>query len=176
MAIVRRNDPRDLSTWNAWSVLPTRFSDLRREVDQMFDRFLGSPELETSLGTSPPVNIVERQNEYLVTAELPGVRMEDIKITLQNDVLTIRGEKQHEQHEDTDTYHRSEITSGSFQRSFALPSAVRSDQIEATSDNGVLTIRIPKAEEAKPREIEIKHGSAGSTSEKSGTNPNNRAQ
>jgi HSP20 family protein len=168
MAIVRRNESTgNVARWDPWYRLPMEFSDMRREFDRMFDRLVGGENLWQSRTANPPVDIIERENEYIVRAEVPGVNPNDVKITLQNDVLTIRGEKTEEKEIEKENYHQSEIMAGTFQRSFALPSSVKSEKIEASSENGILTITIPKAEEAKTREITVKASTPGFSNTKS---------
>jgi len=105
----------------------------------------------------PPVNIAEDQDSYKIEAELPGVPREDIKVTYNNGVLTITGERKEmqEQQKKDHRYHRMERVYGQFERSFRLPMTVKADQIRAEYNNGVLDLTIPKAEEAKPRQIAI---------------------
>jgi len=106
----------------------------------------------------PPVNIAEDQDNYLIELELPGVRRDDIKVTYTNGVLTIQGERKDEKQEREQSgrqYHRMERVYGMFERSFRLPSTVRADRINAEFRDGVLTLTVPKAEEAKPRQITI---------------------
>jgi HSP20 family protein len=159
MALMRRNQPRDVTGWSSGMGLSSPFIDMRREIDRLFDRMLEGSSLGESALTVPPVDILEEDHQYVVKAELPGVNSEDVKITLQDDVLSIRGEKRREERVEEKNYHRLERSAGIFQRSFTLPSAVKSDQIEASFENGILTVTIPKAEDAKPREIEVKiHG------------------
>ena len=123
----------------------------------MFDRFRGGVVEDGSASMLiPVVDISERDTEFQIKVELPGVNKNDVRITVQNDVLTIRGEKKKEAEKKGENFHRVERASGSFQRSFTMPVSVRSDKIEATYDNGVLSITLPKAEEAKPEEIEVK--------------------
>jgi HSP20 family protein len=105
----------------------------------------------------PAVNVEENQDELLLTAEIPGMSREQIQIEVENHVLTIRGEKAIERSEDGEgtKYHVWERRHGSFARSFTLPRTVRSEDIAADYRDGVLTIRMPKAPEAKSRKIEI---------------------
>ena len=113
----------------------------------------------------PAVNVEEDANELLLTAELPGMRREDIGIDLENNVLTINGEKIDDRGEDEADrrYHLWERKYGSFQRSFTLPRTVRTDEIAAEFEDGVLTVHMPKIEEAKGRRISIGGGTeAGS--------------
>ena len=105
---------------------------------------------------APRVDIEEDKDAYLVKAELPGMKLEDIKITINENQLVIRGEKRREVESSEKTYHRVERVYGSFERAFTLTKAVASEKIEAIYREGVLTVRVPKAEEAKAREIQIK--------------------
>jgi HSP20 family protein len=108
----------------------------------------------------PDTDVVESKDEIRVICELPGLSGEDVDISLENNVLTISGEK-HEEREDggaDETYHMSERRWGRFSRSFVLPREVDQERIGAEFDNGVLTVRIPKSEKAKPRRIEIGKG------------------
>jgi len=104
----------------------------------------------------PVVDIEEQPDKYTVRAELPGMKLEDIKITLKDYQLAIRGEKRREEEKKDSTYHRVERVYGQFERAFTLSHAVQSDKIEAIYRDGVLEVSIPKADEAKPREIQIK--------------------
>jgi HSP20 family protein len=106
----------------------------------------------------PDTDVIERENEIRVICELPGMRAEDVELSLENNVLTISGEKHEEREEgsDGDTYHMSERRWGRFSRSFVLPREVEQDRIEASFDNGVLSVTIPKSEKARRRRIEIR--------------------
>ena len=150
MSLIRWNPSRESS--NLWSV--------QREINRLFDHFFeGGTQDDGSLGLSmwtPAVDIAEHDNEYLVNVELPGVNKEDVKITLESNILTIRGDKKQEKDEKSGNYHRVERSYGSFQRSFTLPVMVKSDKIDASYKDGILTVVLPKAEEAKPKQIEVK--------------------
>jgi HSP20 family protein len=147
-----------------WRDLSSDLLDLQREINRMFDRFFrGSifeeEEEETKVVTwRPTVDVSETDDEYIVRAELPGVSKGDIKVTLKENVLTIRGEKKQERETKDENFHRVERIYGAFQRSFTLPGEVRVDKIDAKFKDGVLTIRLPKAEETKAKEIEVKVG------------------
>ena len=104
----------------------------------------------------PPVDVFEDTNAVQIMAELPGVKPEDVKISLENSLLTIRGEKRQTAEEKTDRVHRYERYYGVFERAFTVPSTVDADHIRASYDLGVLTVRLPKLERAKPRQIEVK--------------------
>jgi HSP20 family protein len=103
----------------------------------------------------PAVDVFEGQDAVKLVAELPGVKPEDVKLSLENNVLTIRGEKKQEAEENTERVHRYERGYGSFERAFVLPSTVDGDKISAEYRNGVLTVSVPKAERARPREIPV---------------------
>ncbi|EPR35667.1 heat shock protein Hsp20 [Alkalidesulfovibrio alkalitolerans DSM 16529] len=103
----------------------------------------------------PAVNVAEDDKRVTVTAELPGVDPKEIEVTLERGVLTIRGEKKFEDEEKKDNYHRIERSYGSFSRSVSLPRPVKEDEVKASYKDGVLTIEMPLAEEAKARKIAI---------------------
>jgi len=125
-----------------------------RRMQRDMDRFFGTPVPQTAaIGARgqnalwrPTTDIREAPNSLVISAELPGVKKEDINITLQNGVLNISGERKEEKKEDTDKYHRQERFYGSFSRSITVPSNVTEDQIKAKFDNGVLEVEIPKIE------------------------------
>jgi HSP20 family protein len=111
--------------------------------------------------TSPPVwapalDIAERKDAYLVSVELPGVKLDDLKITLDDGLLTIHGERSFADDTSEQQYHRVERVYGAFRRSITLPAHVMADAVEASIEDGVLQILVPKAEEAKPTRIEVR--------------------
>jgi HSP20 family protein len=110
---------------------------------------------------APDADVVERENEIRVVIELPGMRAEDIDLDLENNVLTISGEKSEERQEEKDTWHLSERRYGKFSRSFVLPREVEQERIQAHFDNGVLTVVIPKTERARRKRIDIQRGESG---------------
>jgi HSP20 family protein len=129
----------------------------RSEMGRLLDEFFNSRVTpESAVVWQPPVDIEETPEGYFVRAELPGMKLEDIKITLADNELTIRGEKRREIEKKDGTYHRTERAYGQFERVFTLSHAVRADKIDAMYHNGVLEVSVPKAEEAKSREIPIK--------------------
>jgi len=120
---------------------------------------MGEPWGAAALGAlrhAPSVDVRETDNELIVTAEVPGLDRDDIKLTITPEGLTIRGEKRSTHEEKNDRMHRYERQYGSFERTFSLPGTVDVDRIEARYDNGVLTVEMPKVERAKPKQIEIK--------------------
>jgi HSP20 family protein len=141
------------------SDVQTLQSRLSRMLDEAFRGWpLNTQEEGNSLVGQwvPPVDVFEDKDTVQIMAELPGVRSEDVKISLENNVLTIRGEKRQHAEEKTDRVHRYERCYGVFERAFTVPSTVDADHIKASYDLGVLTVRLPKQERAKPRQIEVK--------------------
>jgi HSP20 family protein len=153
------------------------FESLRHEVDRLFDDvtrgFAGLPSYgrladfgpswpweSAASVAAPAVDVAEKEKEYQVTAELPGLNESNVQVTLIDDVLTIKGEKREEKEEKDKNYHLSERRYGAFQRSFQLPPGIDQNKIEANFRNGVLTVVLPKAPEAqtKTKKIAIKAG------------------
>jgi HSP20 family protein len=154
------------------------FQDLRdaqEEMAQMAQMAQMSPRLAHALGLhtqqqgsgratatawAPALDISERKDAYLVTVELPGVEAEDLEITLEDGLLTIQGERQFTSESTEQQFHRVERRYGAFRRSITLPAQVQAEQIEASFDNGVLQIVVPKMEEATPKRIQVRPGRA----------------
>jgi HSP20 family protein len=141
----------------------TPLAEVRR-LNQMLDQaFTGwpfateSPDFVTSAWV-PPTDIFEEADGIRIMLELPGLKPEDVKLTLENSTLTIRGEKKQVAEENTTKVHRYERSYGAFERSFSLPTTVDPERVTAKFENGVLTVWVPKAEKAKPREIQVKVG------------------
>jgi HSP20 family protein len=140
---------------------PSReLSSLRREMDSLWSRFFGESRIPRLFEEEwlPSVDISETKDNLVIKAELPGLEAKDIDVSMSGDVLIIKGEKKMEEEKKDEHYHFRERYAGSFQRSLKLPAGVKSDDIGATFKNGVLTITLPKAEEAKKKKIEIKSG------------------
>lgn len=157
MTVIRWKPVRDISRWSPVTDLAAEFLHMQKDIDRMFDRYRGDVRDDSpGAGPWPSVDVVENDSDFTVNVELPGVPKDDVKITVADGVLTIKGEKKQESERKGDNYHRVERSYGSFERSFTLPSAVRSEKIEANFTNGVLTIFIPKEEQAKTKEIEVK--------------------
>ncbi len=112
----------------------------------------------TLVDWAPLVDVIEDEKEYLVKAELPDIKKEDVKITVQDDVLTISGERTQEKEEKGKRFHRIERAYGSFSRSFTLPEDADPAKVAADFKNGMLTVHITKSERAKPKSIEVKIG------------------
>jgi HSP20 family protein len=105
---------------------------------------------------TPSVDISETDGEYQIKAEIPDVKKEDVKVTLEDGVLTIQGERKHEKEEKGKKYHRIERSYGSFVRTFSLPDVIDEDKVKAEFKEGVLNLSLPKSEKAKPKAIEVK--------------------
>ncbi|MGA9121664.1 MAG: Hsp20/alpha crystallin family protein [Bacteroidota bacterium] len=153
MTLVRWRPVRNLPAF------PSDILGMQKEINRMFEEFFRGEEDDLGLPSSswrPAVDIVEKDGEYLAKVEIPGVNKDDVKVSLMENVLTIRGEKTQEKKEESTNYHHIERFSGSFQRSFELPGRVKTDKIDAEYKDGILTIRLPKAEESKTRQIEVK--------------------
>jgi HSP20 family protein len=136
------------------------FGSLRR-LSNVLDEAFGSVPFQAENGTLtsswvPACDVFEEQDAIKIVAEVPGVRPEDVKLSLENNILTIRGEKKREAEERNQQVHRYERSYGLFERTFALPNTVDPEKIEANYENGVLTVALPKAERARPRQIEVK--------------------
>lgn len=151
---------------NGWNP----FESLRREIDRIFDDFCPSawrlPTLQSAFGVklpraadgwmlNPAFDVVEKDTEYEISAELPGFDESKVEVKLNNHLLTIKGEKSEEKEEKEVNYHLSERRFGSFQRSFQIPDGVDTDKIEATLANGLLKIKLPKTPEAQQAEKTI---------------------
>jgi HSP20 family protein len=143
-----------LTRWNktetpAWPAFG-RLSDLSAELEQLF----GSSARLLN-GWAPAVDLYEDKDNFTVKAELPGLKREDIGVSLEDDTLVISGERKAEQKSDEAETHRVERFFGRFQRTIVLPASVQADKIAAQYKDGVLTVTLPKSEEAKPKQIEI---------------------
>jgi HSP20 family protein len=142
----------NVTRWN-----PTVAYLNREPLSRFFENFLNEAQGEevSNRGWVPPVDIQETTDGYRLQAELPGLTKEDINITLENNVLRLSGERKLEKDVRKESFQRIERTYGAFSRAFALPQQVNSAGVQAAFENGVLTINVPKAEQAKPRKIEI---------------------
>jgi len=133
---------------------------LQDEVNRVFSSsFSRGSDNEMMRGAwSPTVDIYENKDQIVLEAELPGMKPEDVNISVENNVLTIHGERKFEKKDEKDNFHRVERSYGSFTRSFTLPPTVSSEAADAVFENGILRLTLAKREEAKPRKIEIKAG------------------
>ncbi len=137
-----------------------RLVDFRTEADRLFESLL-RPRSQLAGGAdtlSPPVDIEETPEAFVLRADLPGVAQKDVKVSFTGDTLVLRGERKPVNETREGSLHRTERVHGAFERTFTLTAPVRGDQIQATYRDGVLEIRVPKAEEARAREIEVQVG------------------
>jgi HSP20 family protein len=156
MTIQKWQPTRGLTPWNPF----TELDEMERRMNEIFERpFL--PSLWRRFPTeqmiwAPALDVFEKGNRFIVKAEIPGMKEEDINVSIEGDTLNIKGEKKTESEVKEEDYFRSERSYGSFFRSIILPTNVDSGKIEAEYDNGVLEICFPKKAEAKPKQITIK--------------------
>lgn len=128
---------------------------IQREMNRLLNSFSGLQPSLFRTGVFPPVNVSEDQDNLYVRSELPGLAPQDIEISVEGDTLTLRGERKLQAAENVN-YHRREREAGRFRRVLSLPARVNTEAVQATCRDGVLKIVLPKAEEAKPRQIRIK--------------------
>src|SRR5467141_737636 len=137
---------------------------LKEKINNLFGNGLARTAEESNLTPwAPAVDIYETENELVVKADLPDVNPQDLDIRVENNILTIRGERKFENKVSEDNYLRIERSYGSFSRSFSLANSVKSDAIKADYQNGVLTLSLPKREEAKPKQIKVNVGTQTGT-------------
>jgi HSP20 family protein len=160
-----------MTTLTRWDPI-RELSDMRRTMDRIMDRFFDEP-LSGNLAAFPqrngnawslPIDVAEDADAYTIKASVPGINPEQIEITLNDNVLMIKGETSSESESKETNWHVRERRYGSFSRSVTLPTSVNADAVEATNENGVLTLRLPKTEAAKPKRIAIKSTVNGSVS------------
>jgi HSP20 family protein len=149
--------------------IPTRFTapvlpemtTMARRLNRLLDEAFQAPQWSREDSGSvtsawlPAVDVFEEKDTVKIMAELPGVKADEVKISLENGVLTIRGEKKQTAEEHTERVHRYERCYGVFERSFTVPTTIDADHIKATYEDGVLTLTLPKIERAKPRQISV---------------------
>ena len=151
MAVVRWDPFRELE-------------EMSERLNRMVARPAGSPavgsakEVMTVADWTPTVDISESEAEYAIKAELPEVKKEDVKVTVEDGVLTIQGDRKQEKEEKGKKYHRIERSYGRFVRSFTLPDTVDESKVKAEYTDGVLHLHLPKSEKAKPKQIDVKIG------------------
>ena len=145
-----------MSTLNRWE--PYRTPGLESQVSRMLNDFFGRSQESNLTSWAPAVDIFENEHELFVKADLPDVKPEELDIRVENNILSIRGERKFEKKVDEKNYLRVERSYGSFARSFSLANTVNSEAIKADYKDGVLTLTIPKREEAKPKQIKVNVG------------------
>ena len=150
----------NITLWEPYREL----ANMRQMLDRFFeDDFSRFPILWDRRGEMMglALDVVEKEDAYIVQASVPGVPAKDVEVTLNDNVLTIKGELKAEQEVQEETYHLRERRFGAFMRRVALPGAVDADKIEAVHENGVLTLTLPKAAAVKPKKIEVKQAAMG---------------
>ncbi|MFL5956622.1 MAG: Hsp20/alpha crystallin family protein [Solirubrobacterales bacterium] len=149
MALIRWEPAREINS-------------LQSEMNRLFNTFFDAPTGSTGNGGTrrwlPAMDLVETDDHFVLRADLPGLSEGDVNLELEDNVLTVSGERKAEHESRKEGYYRIERASGSFQRSLTLPEGVNADGIEASFDKGVLEVRIPKPEERKPRKVAISVG------------------
>jgi len=153
MTIVRYDPFRDLRT-------------LQEEVNRLFSTNLSRSFGDEGIGRgawAPSVDIYENKDQIVLEAELPGMKQEDFDLSIENNVITLRGERKFEKTDEADNYHRVERSYGAFTRSFTLPQTVSAEGATAEYNNGVLRVTLPKREETKSRRIQVTGSGAGAT-------------
>jgi HSP20 family protein len=146
-----------MATLDRWE--PFRGNSPESQLNRFFSDFLGRAFEEQNLTTwAPAVDIYESEHELVVKADLPDIKPEELDIRVENNILTIRGERKFEKKVDQKSYLRVERAYGSFARSFSLANTVNPEAIKADYKDGVLTLSIPKREEAKPKQIKVNVG------------------
>ena len=148
-----------ITRWDPYRAL----TSLQDEVNRLFDGSFGRANRETSALTTwaPAVDIVENEKELVLKADLPDLEEKDIDVRVENNMLTVSGERKYEKDVKEDNYLRVERAYGAFSRSFSLPSTVNTEAIKAEYTKGVLTITLPKREEARPKQVKVSVSSNG---------------
>lgn len=156
MTRLQRYRPSSLAPrWNVFDDV----LGVQRDINRLFGDFFGRTDTyedRNGLMWAPPVDVIENTDELVVRAELPGMKREDINVSVEGNTLVLSGERNYELDEDKDNVHRVERSYGAFRRMLALPSTVDPDQVEASYRDGVLEIHLAKREEARPRLVEVK--------------------
>ncbi len=130
---------------------------MARDLDSVFNEFFGTPapRNENQADFMPRVNISESADDIRLTFEVPGMKKEDIKVTVKEDVLTVSGERRQAEKQENENWVRSEIRTGTFSRSFTLPETIDTEKISADYNQGMLEVKLAKKEAVKPKEIEV---------------------
>lgn len=132
------------------------FDSLRREMLRLFDEVAdGSGYHELTAGVYPPMNVTQDDNNFYIRAEVPGIKAADLSVSALRNRVTIAGKRELPKESDKVSYHRCERVEGEFSRTFTLPAEVAADKVEAKYADGILLLTLPKAEEAKPRQITV---------------------
>ena len=156
MDLMRWEPFRKIRRWDPFQEL----DEMSRRLNQLIGREpatqIGGKEALTSIDWAPNVDIIESEKEYLIKAELPEIKKEDVKVSVEKKVLTIQGERKQEKEEKGKKYHRIERSYGAFERSFTLPDDADEGKVSAEFKEGVLSVHLGKSEKAMPKPIEVK--------------------
>lgn len=150
-----------LIRWDPFREMMTLRTQMDRLMEDLFNLPTAWSEGEATTFWRLPLDVIERDDAFIVKASLPGVKPEDLDISYVDNTLTIKGELKEEVQQEGERYHLRERRFGQFMRSITLPVAIDPDKIEAVYENGVLTLTLPKAEEVKPRKIQVHVGGNG---------------
>lgn len=154
--------PMTLTTLNRPSLWTTRslgeFGDLQDEINRLLDEPLAELRGEFFTGWAPPMDLIENAENLVATVEIPGLKKEDIQVRVEDGVLSISGERKRDEKSQKAEAHRTERFYGKFHRAICLPKPVKVDAVKAAYRDGVLTVTMPKTEEAKPKQIEVRMG------------------
>jgi HSP20 family protein len=157
---IKEGHPMAMEGWRPFGLSttewePFRVSDIQTEVNRLFDNFFGRSAGATGRAWVPPVDMHATKDDLVLTLELPGVSEKDVNVSITGDLLTVKGERRFENQGKEQELLHVERTHGKFERLIQLPMAVQADRVKATYRDGVLEIKLPKAEELKPKEIKI---------------------
>lgn len=133
-----------------------RGTDWTSDMDRFFDEFFRTPRMSTWSAWTPPADLYETGDEFVLEMEMPGFHKDDLQVTVERGILTVSGQRREQEREENVTYHVRERSYDRFSRSFSLPQSVNADDVDAEYDNGILRVRLPKLSEAKPRQIAVK--------------------
>src|ERR1041384_3463901 len=159
MTVLARWEP-----FRAFSTMQDRMNRMNRLFRESYSPE-GPEEALTTTSFAPPVDIYEDEHNITLKIEVPGIEQKDIDVRLENNTLTVRGERKFEKEEKEENFHRIERSYGSFSRSFTLPAAVDTENVNASYENGILRIQLAKREEAKPKQIKVNASSGPKTLE-----------
>ncbi|MFQ5867817.1 MAG: Hsp20/alpha crystallin family protein [bacterium] len=156
--MIRKERRGELVPWRPFEDLWTLSDRINRFLEERWGRFGFLPRMRSIFGDSkwaPAVDVVEEADRFVVKADLPGLEKDDVKVSVEDDVLLIQGEKKTEKETKKDDYYYSERTYGSFYRSIPLPASVTGDKVKASYKKGVLEVSLPKSEQTKSKQIDI---------------------
>ena len=159
MSLIKRNPTQEISLWNREFPSFRGIQSLQSDMNRIFDEFFRGDSIVTDSFFNrdwiPAIDVVENNDNYVLKAELPGMNKDDVKIMLENNVLTIRGEKKNDLDKKEGNYHRVERSYGAFERMFTLPGTIKSNDVDAQYKDGILTVTLPKVEDDKEKRIDV---------------------